>query len=1093
VEIDERRECMKRTSIVSFVVMLMIVCGIQLPLSEAGDDEEVKPPILVPDAGPDQNVSEGDVVVFDGSASRVINGTIDEYNWDFDATIDSDLDGNFTNDREATGAVVSHRFGDDGDYGVTLTIGTEVIGINESMIAQDTILIIDSSGSMGWNDPLMKRQKAATDYLYLMSDNDSAAVVVFGEYDLGGCSRAGWLVHNMHLTETDMSGKLLVKGAIDYTRFDDGGTNIEKALQVAHQELLPGYIPSPTELMDCSPPFPYPGGHGKANHAWVEILLTDGEPTHSKVATDDEVRIAAYAGITIFTIGLGTDIDEDYLRDIAYLTGGMYFYAPTADDLQEIYNNISEVVKTITGGTVYASDSLTVHVENVSPSLTLTASQPMEEGNTVDFWANVTDPGSDDIHLLYEWGDGSLNETSVYLANPPNPDPYPSPEVNPRDISEKRGHTFGDNWNYSVKVAVWDDDGGAMTSSLDASVGNLPPSLSYSIPTALVEGETATLSAHSTDDGSDDLRFTWWFGDGSFESVVYYNNESGPDPSPSPWGIFPFYAEDTRTHAWGDDGAYSVTISVRDDDGSQVSASVTVTVSNLPPEIVLPATTSFKEGVPFELNVGATDPGSDDIELTCTFELGPTRSAIHYNNGSGPDPKLSPWGTFPFSVSDKVEYTYGDNGWYNVTVTVKDDDSGTNITSFQIEIRNQVPVVRLGGPYPGTENSAIMFQGVAGDSGSDDLTFVWNWGDGSTDSVTYYNNGISEDLSKSPSGIYPFGAIHSISHTWGDNGAFLVRLMVMDDDGAIAMARTTANVDNINPVILNFSWTVFYSVPRTQGYWNFQCIGKMPSPDHVGIQQQFIDYISIRSRVFSGISTKAEVCDYVGNVDNTNMTQKALQQLMALWLNIASGKLRLASKLYVPQLNVTMTLAEVIIWIEDIIHNNRDMMETAKDLGDEINSGNLIPYALVTVIVTAFDPGSDDLIFMWDWGDGDSTQHPHYNDGIGPDPYPSPEINPINVTDVAEHSYTSPGDFVITLTLMDDDNGNTTLVIPLSPRMPSIQGHCSTSVARVSPSLVVIGGDSRNVGIGSFEGSADSGNRPVLRRAEPPYQITTIP
>ena len=1084
---------MKRAIILLLVMTLLIPTGFRFPTAAATDDDDPELPILIPVAGADQNVTEGTLVVFDGSASQVINGTLDEYFWDFDASVDLDFDGNFTNDREEIGAVVSHRFGDDGDYTSTLTIGSKVEGTNVTNIAQNTVLIIDSSGSMRSNDPHEKRQEAAIEYLSLMGDNDSAAVVVFGRYTGGSCSSAGWLVHDTHLTKTDTSGKAIVKNAIDSTRFDSGGTNIEKALQVGHQELLPGYLPTPIELNDCSPTFPYPGGNGGANSAWIEILLTDGDPSHSKTATDDEVRLAAYTGIRIFTIGLGTGIDEDYLRSISYLTGGRYYHAPDADDLKSIYSNISKVVQTITGGTVYASDGVTVHVENVAPQLILEASPPMDEGNEVDFWINVTDPGSDDINLLFEWGDGSANETYVSLNKPPSPDPSPSPQYNPRDISEKRGHTFGDNWKYEVKVTARDDDGGVTVSSLDAEVGNLPPSLSYSIPSSSVEGEEITMTAQATDDGSDDLAFTWSFGDGSSENATYYNDGSGPDPLPSPWGTSPFSVEDTRAHTWGDDGAYSITIKVQDDDGGWAATTVTLTVSNRPPEIELPTRTSFSEGQPFILDIRVSDQGSDDIGLILTLELGPARSKVYFNDGVGPDPILSPWGTYPFSATMQVGHTYGDNGFFHVSVEAEDDDGGVSTAQFQIKIRNVLPVVDLGGPYSGDENTAILFQATAMDPGSDDLTLIWSWGNGRTESVVFYNNGMSEDPATSPSGTYPFSVTHSISITYGDNGDFPVSLIVEDDDGGIVAVRKDATVNNVDPTILNMSWEVFFSVPRTQGYWNFQCTVKLPSPDHVGIQQGFIDYISDNSQVFSGISTREEVCDYLGDLYSSNMTQKAKQQLLELWLNLASEKIKLGAKLLVPWLNVTMTVWEVTLWIEDIILNDPDKMAMAKDTADDINNGILLPFAVITLKVVGSDQGSDDLIFDWDWGDGESTQHEYFNDGVGPDAYPSPEINPIMVTDLAEHSYTSPGEFVITLTLMDDDGGWTTMSILLDPTIGVEEQPCSPMDAGTIQGELVLRADRPGGVLTAIKESKATDSQSIIDPGDPYFQITFDP
>jgi hypothetical protein len=53
-------------------------------------------------------------------------------------------------------------------------------------------------------------------------------------------------------------------------------------------------------------------------------------------------------------------------------------------------------------------------------------------GLSFEITSHITDPGSDDEFLTYTYGSQIVNVT--YLNNPPNLDPYPSPEVKPVDI-----------------------------------------------------------------------------------------------------------------------------------------------------------------------------------------------------------------------------------------------------------------------------------------------------------------------------------------------------------------------------------------------------------------------------------------------------------------------------------------------------------------------------------------------------------------------------------------------------------------------------------------------------------------------------------
>ena len=98
---------------------------------------------------------------------------------------------------------------------------------------------------------------------------------------------------------------------------------------------------------------------GKQGHKGetVLVLLTDGSSNAGTMPPLQAAKLAAAAGLRIYTIGVGSntqrdlfgmavgngDLDEGTLKDIAASTGGAYFRAADADDLAKVYAHIDQL------------------------------------------------------------------------------------------------------------------------------------------------------------------------------------------------------------------------------------------------------------------------------------------------------------------------------------------------------------------------------------------------------------------------------------------------------------------------------------------------------------------------------------------------------------------------------------------------------------------------------------------------------------------------------------------------------------------------------------------------------------------------------
>lgn len=75
------------------------------------------------------------------------------------------------------------------------------------------------------------------------------------------------------------------------------------------------------------------------------VLLTDGQDTESATELSQVLALARERGIKIYALGIGNEVDERVLRQIAQASGGYYYWAPTAQDIVYAFRLMSDQLR----------------------------------------------------------------------------------------------------------------------------------------------------------------------------------------------------------------------------------------------------------------------------------------------------------------------------------------------------------------------------------------------------------------------------------------------------------------------------------------------------------------------------------------------------------------------------------------------------------------------------------------------------------------------------------------------------------------------------------------------------------------------------
>lgn len=323
-----------------------------------------------------------------------------------------------------------------------------------------------------------------------------------------------------------------------------------------------------------------------------------------------------------------------------YDRGSIMHYGPYAFAVDNAIRTITAIDGVYTGmgqrDALSASDIATVNelygANNDAPTAVLEVlAGPKVEGSGVGFKGDASsDP--DDPTLTYAWtfGDGGTS-----TAKNPN-------------------HIYADNGSYTVELTV--SDGYASHAvQTTVAIGNVAPQVFAGPDASRKEAEGFIRGGNFTDPGAD-----------SWTATVDYGDGSGVQALPLSGKTF------VLSHAYVDNGVYTITVTVTDDDAGADDDPVVMTVTNVNPVVAPLADATVTSGETFNFSGTFSDPGVIDFPWTWTLAWGFGLNTTGSTNDQ--------------SAAITASRQVCTAGSYTVTLSVTDKDAGTGARSMTLTV-----------------------------------------------------------------------------------------------------------------------------------------------------------------------------------------------------------------------------------------------------------------------------------------------------------------------------------------------------------------------------------------------------------------------